>query len=197
MRVPAVIAAAWLSMLPASGRADEPTFDLSLDQLRAKLDAAIRDDTGDKSKPDFSTIRSCRVGKTQAVCSFHDAGYQSSIAEFKRLNLVNGHFDLKMRLVVGLSNGKVSSVELDGDRGDPANLFEFNGSVIDLMRVWDPDAGRADPMKVADTLGTMRGNDAQDIGKKRTDIEDYAEIDCLTVPSDESTKVACLFTPRS
>jgi hypothetical protein len=182
-----------------AGAAHAQTFDMTFDAFRKALDAKIREDTTDKSHPDASTVRGCQKVQESYSCTFNDTGFRSSINHFKKLNLMNGSFTFTLRLEVETVGGNVSKIILAGDRGDPANLMQFIATVVNTMQVWDPTAGKGKgAMKaITDELGLLRGDGAQDIGKVRTDIKPYAQIDCLSQNSDVTTLVACRFSPRS
>lgn len=116
----------------------------------------------------------------------------------KKLDLVNGHFTLRLKLEIDTNDGKVARVTLIGDRGDPVNLFQFIGTVGDMIHAFNPNAQDKDAdVKLLSNLGLMRGDDADDIGHVRTPIQPYAEIDCLYQPSGVSTETRCTFIPRS
>jgi hypothetical protein len=174
-------------------------FSMTFDVFRKALDDKIREDTNDKSRPDFSTTNICVKVKNSYTCNFHDAGFQSTVANFKKLDLMNGRFKLKLRLDVDMVGGKISLITLSGDRGDPVNLFQFIGTVENVMQIFDPAVGKGEgeSKKIADDLGLMRGDSADDIGKPRVAIEPYAEIDCLYQDSNATTHVECRFLPRS
>ena len=175
------------------------TFPMTFDAFRKALDDKIREDILDKSRPDFSTTNVCRNANGSYTCNFHDAGFQSTVTNFKKLDLMNGRFTLKLKLDVETVGGKVSLITLSGDRGDPVNLLQFIGTVENVMQTFDPKAGQpeGESKKIADDLGLMRGDNADDIGKLRTAIEPYAEIDCLYQNSNVTTHVECRFVPRS
>jgi hypothetical protein len=176
-----------------------PTFDMTFDVFHADLDDKIREDTIDKSRPDFSTINVYKKTVDRYTCNFHDTGFQSTIASFKKLDLLNGQFTLKLGLTVDTAGGKVSRITLSGDRRDPANMLQFIGTVQNVMQIFDPKAGQEEGQtkKILDDLGLMRGDSADDIGKPRIAIEPYAEIDCLIQSSHVTTHVECQFLPRS
>jgi len=79
------------------------------------------------------------------------------------------------------------------------NLMQFVSTVVNVMQIFDPQVGHenGEMMKITSELGLMRGDAADDVGKVRTMIKPYAEIDCLTKKSDISTRVECRFVPRS
>ncbi len=175
------------------------TFPMTFDAFRKTLDGKIRDDTIDKSRPDFSTTNVCRNANEHYTCDFHDAGFQSTVTNFKKLDLINGRFTLKLKLDVETVGGKVSLIILSGDRGDPVNLLQFVGTVENVMQTFDSTVGQqsGEEKKIVDELGLMRGDNADDIGKPRTAIKRYAEIDCLYQNSKLTTHVECRFVPRS
>lgn len=180
-------------------RAETPTFNFTPDQFRKALDDRIREDTTDKTRPDWSTVKTCHKSRTGYACAFNDAGFQSTITEFKKMDLANGRFSLKLSLTMEAAEGKVSRITLDGDRGDPVNLMQWAGTVVNIMQTFDPNTGKGDGQMgaVAKELGLMRGDAADDIGQPTTTIKPYAVIGCLSVPSQVSTHVRCEFIPRS
>jgi hypothetical protein len=154
------------------------TFHFTFEAFRKALDYKIRDDTLDKSDPDFSTTNVCRKPADRYACNFHDSGFQSTVANFKKMDILNGRFTLKLSLAVDTADGEVSSIVLSGDRGDPVNLFQFIGTVENIMQTFDPKIGQEEGQskKLVDDLGLMRGDSAADIGKPRTIIEPYASV---------------------
>jgi hypothetical protein len=175
------------------------TFSMTFDEFRKALDGKIRVDTLDKSRPDFSTTNNCQRIKESYTCDFHDAGFQSTVTNFKKMDILNGRFALKLKLGINTADGKLSRITLSGDRGDPVNLLQFVGTVENIMQTFDPKAGQeeGESKKIADELGFMRGDSADDIGTPRTAIKPYAEIRCLTQRSSITTHVECRFVPRS
>lgn len=175
------------------------TFDMTFERFRAALDQRIRDDTTDKSRPDFSTTQQCKKVGGIYTCSFNDRGFQSSVAEFKKLDMINGRFTLKLSLTVTTENGKIATIRLNGDRGDPVNLFQFVGTVMNVMQLFDPHVTDAEGalLALAKEMGIMRGDSAPDIGQAVVTIKPYAAVKCLTVPSSISTGQACEWVPRS
>jgi len=153
----------------------------------------------DKKHADASTTRECRKADTTYSCGFNDAGFQSSISEFKKLNLMNGKFYLKLGLAVDTVDGKVSRITLSGDRGNFANLLQFVSTVDNIAETFDVkvDQESSDLKKFNDDLGLMRGDDAADIGERSLVIKPYAAISCLYEDSHVSTRVECQFEPRS
>ncbi len=198
-RARVVMAAILASVAAGATQAQPAAFDITFDAFRKALDNKIREDTTDKSRPDFSTTSVCRKAQDSYICDFHDAGFQSTVANFKKLDVLNGRFVLKLELDVDTVGGKVSRITLSGDRGDPVNLLQFIGTVENIMQTFDPEVGQGEgeSTKIVDELGLMRGDDADDIGERRTAIEPYAVIDCLSRDSHVSTRLQCQFVPRS
>jgi hypothetical protein len=188
-----------LLVLSTAARSETPTFSFTPDEFHKALDSRIREDTTDKTRPDWSTVKACRKTGSNYVCTFNDAGFQSMVAEFKKMDLANGRFNLKLRLTMETANGKVSRIILEGDRGDPMNLMQWAGTVVNAMQTFDPDTGKGDGqmLAISKELGLMRGDVADDIGEPTTTIKPYAVIGCLSAPSQVSTRVTCQFIPRS
>lgn len=194
-----VVVGALVGLAMGAGQAHAQVFDQSFEQFRAALDRKIRDDTTDKSASDWNTTKQCRKAGNVYTCSFNDKGFQSSIAEFKKLNLMNGRFTLKMTLTVETNGGKVSRVRLNGDRGDPVNLSQFSGAATNIMQLFEPGIVDEDAKLLAldRELGLMRGDADPTTGQPMVVIKPYAAITCLMVPSSITTGQACEWAPRS
>lgn len=189
-----------LTMLTAAlGHANAQTFDFNVDKFRSALDQSIRADTTDKSQADWSTIKKCTKKGDTYICSFNDKGFQSSVAEFKKLDLANGQFNQKLTLTIDTIGGKVSRILLNGDRGDPVNILQFAGTTMNVMQVFEPNIleGEGKHLALAKELGIMRGDSAADIGEPVDIIKPYAAIRCVSVPSSITTAEACQWVPRS
>lgn len=189
----------FISVNSAIAQNTAPEFNFTVDEFRKNLNDKIQEDTSDKANVKDSIIKSCIKKDTSYDCKFNDAGFQYSIKEFKRLDLANGHFDFKLHLKLETQDGKISRISVVGDRGDIVNLTQWAGTVINVMQTFDPDIGKEQGQihDINKSLGLVRGDSADDIGKVVTDIKPYAQIDCLSVPSSVSTKVDCQFLPRS
>ena len=174
-------------------------FSMSFEEFRATLDHQIRDDTPDKSEANFSTTKQCKKAGNTYTCSFNDKGFQSTVANFKRMDLMNGRFALKMSLTVETLNGKVSKIRLNGDRDDPVNLLQYVGTVTNIMQMFDPEIVEGDGKSIAlaKELGLTRGDSDPTIGEPVEVIKPYAAIRCLNVPVQLTSGVACMWMPRS
>lgn len=194
-----VVVGALVGLAMGAGQAHAQVFDQSFEQFRAALDRKIRDDTTDKSASDWSTTKQCRKAGNVYTCSFNDKGFQSSLAEFKKLNLMNGKFTLKMTLTVETSGGRVSKVRLNGDRGDPVNLLQFSSTATNIMQLFEPGIvdGEGKSLALVKELGLMRGDADPTTGQPVVVIKPYAAIACLMVPSTIATGQACEWVPRS
>lgn len=197
------VVALGLAGVPSLARAEpaRPSlpFDMNFEQFRQALDAKIRQDTSDKTKPDWSTVNRCSKKADIYTCTFHDAGFQSSVAEFKKMDLLNGRFSLQLKLVVKIERGSVSKVQLTGNRADPLNLMQFIGTTMNIMQLFEPNIveGEGKTSALANQLGLIRGDAAPSIGEPVTVIKPYAAITCIAAPSSLTTGVGCEWVPRS
>jgi hypothetical protein len=198
IRPGATVLAMLLSLAGREAHAQPLIIGMPFNDFRKALDGKIQNDTTDKTAA-ADTTAVCTKKKDAYSCTFHDAGFQRSVAAFEKLGVLGGRFQLKMKMVVDTADGKVSRISVTGVRSDPVNLFQFYGTVVNIMQISDPEvgAGKGESEKLAEKLGVMRGDDADDIGKAHTDIEPYAEIKCLSQNSHISTAVECVFTPKS
>lgn len=193
------VAGACVGLTVGAGQADAQVFDQSFEQFRAALDRKIRDDTTDKSASDWSTTKQCRKAGNVYTCTFNDKGFQSTVAGFKKLDVMNGRFTLKMTLTVETNGGKVSRVRLNGDRGDPVNLLQFSGTATNIMQLFEPGIvdGEGKSLALVKELGLMRGDADPTTGQPVVAIKPYAAITCLVVPSNITTGQACEWVSRS
>jgi hypothetical protein len=181
-----VFIAAFVCVTDARAQAFERTFS----QLRDGYNEQLRKDNGDP-------IESCKTQGTTVLCKFNDAGFNKSVAGFKALNLANGHFTSKTRLLASLSGGKVASVSILGDRADPMNLFYFAGQVGSLMHYLGPKLSDDEVTKMLTSkLGIMRGDSDSTIGEAQVEITDTFAVKCNSQDSHVTTAIGCIFTPR-
>lgn len=194
-----VVAGVCVGLAVGAGQADAQVFGQSFEQFHAALDRRIRDDTLDKNASDWSTTKQCRKTGNVYTCSFNDKGFQSTVAGFKKMDIMNGRFTLKMTLTVQTEGGKVSKVRLNGDRGDPVNLLQFSSTVANIMQLFEPDIvdGEGKSLALVKELGLMRGDADPTTGQPAVVIKPYAAITCLVVPSSITTGQACEWVPRS
>lgn len=194
-----VVVGALAGLAMGAGQAHAQVFDQSFEQFRAALDRRIRDDTLNKSQADWSTTKQCRKAGNAYTCSFNDKGFQGTVAEFKKLDVMNGRFTLRMTLTVETAGGKVSKVWLNGDRGDPVNLLQFSGTATNIMQLFEPGIvdGEGKSLALVKELGLMRGDADPTTGQPVVAIKPYAAVTCLTVPSSITTGEACEWVPRS
>jgi hypothetical protein len=104
---------------------------------------------------------------------------------------------LNERLLISEEKEKASMFLLEGDRGDPMNLFHFAGQLGSLLKTLNPSMSDNDIAKEALSLGVMRGDDDPSTGDPKIDILNFAEIRCNNQKSHVSTKIWCGFFPRS
>ena len=165
------------------------SFDFSAAELISKFDLQLKADGGDVTKE-------CKKTGRDTKCTFVDAGFQKSVAALKKLDLANGRFDLKASLLVSEEKGKVFLIIVTGNRGDPMNLFHFIGQFGSLLMAINPKLSTDEYTKEVSTLGLMRGDAAPDIGEPKTDILDFAEIQCNNQHTKKSSSIGCVLRPR-
>ena len=165
------------------------TFPFSVAEFRDLFAKQTVRDNGDG-------IRSCTTKKASVVCTFHDRDFQKSVRAFKDMNLVNGRFDLKEKLELEVSDGKVSRILMHGDRSTPMGLFHVIGQVGALMRTLHPDLSNEDVTASLRELNLMRGDSDPTIGQPMVVDEPWASIHCLQQHSQRSTTISCAFVPR-
>ena len=194
--VSAVIISMCLRAIPAQA-AD--LFAMSFEDFRKVFDQRIRDDTTDKSEASFNTTKQCTKKGTTNTCTFNDRGFQSTVDGFKKLDLMNGKFSLKLTLTVETTNGKVSRIRLNGDRRDPVNLLQYTGTVTNVMQLFEPSIVDGDGKSIAlvKQLGIMRGDADQSINEPVVEIKPYAVIRCVNANSNITFGIACEWLPRS
>lgn len=111
----------------AAHAVDTPTFAMTPDELKTKLDAVIKADTTQGSA---DVLSKCNRRGAGQVCSFRDGGFQRSVNGFKELSLANGRFTKAIRLGITAVNGKVAELRLTGSRRDPMNMLDFLSNVV-------------------------------------------------------------------
>ena len=178
--------------------ASAQVFEMTFEQFHTALDKRIQEDTTDKISKNLNTIKQCKKAGNTYVCTFNDRGFQSSVARFKKLDLMNGRFTLILKLTVKTENGKISNILLNGDRGDLVNLMQFVSTVTNIMQLFDPHIVDADGsmLALAKEMGIARGDSASNIGQAVVTIKPYAAVKCLTTMSSITTAQACEWVPR-
>ncbi len=199
MRALTVALCVWALVIGGTGQVHAQVFDMTFDQFRRAFDQKIKDDTPDKARADWSTTKTCNKVGGIYTCIFNDKGFQSTVTEFKKLDVMNGKFTLKLMLTVETSNGKVLKVRLNGDRSDPVNLLQFAGTATNVMQIFEPGIveGGGKSLALASELGVMRGDADPTAGLPKVVIKPYAAVTCLMMPSAVSTGEACEWVPRS
>ena len=188
----------WVAAM-ACGHAHAQVFDMSFDQFRATLDQRITVDTLDQSTPGLSTIKQCAGKSDVYTCTFNDRGFQRSVVELKKLGVVSGRITLRLTLTVDTARGTVTRIRLSGDRGDPANLFQFVGTSMNVMQTFEPHIvdGDGTTLALAKELGIMRGDDAAGISSPVVTSRPYATIRCSAAPSSITTAETCEWVLKS
>lgn len=166
------------------------TFEMTPAVYKERLNKALQSDGGDP-------IRSCQTNRNTQICVFGDRAFQRSVAAMKEVNLLNGRFDLRTRLLIETSGSRVSGIRLTGSREEMANMMAFVSLFMNALMVLDPSITADDTRREVETFGLMRGDAAPDIGRERVEIRSYGAITCNSVPSQISTQVRCDMVPRS
>jgi hypothetical protein len=172
-----------------SSWAHAETFGFTASEFQSRLDKALLADGGD-------TTKSCKKSQTDFTCQFNDVNFQKSVSAFKGLNLANGHFSLKEKMTISTENGKVSTIIIGGDRGDPINTFHTIGQIGGVFKALNPKISDDNVQRLFKELGLLRGDSDETIGSVKEAIEDFAEIRCNNQRSDKSTAFGCAFLPR-
>ena len=191
--------AAVFVLIGMCGMAHADPFELTFDQFRKALDQRIQDDTTDKSGGSLSTTKECEKSGNVYNCIFNDKGFQKSVAAFKKIDMINGAFTLKMLLSVEITDGKVSQIRLGGVKDDPANLFQYTATVTNVMQLFDPKIvdGEGNSLALMNELGIMRGDGDPTTGSPLDVIKPYAGIRCLNVRTKIASTAVCQWRPRS
>ena len=103
---------------------------------------------------------------------------------------------LKQALFLIPAKGKLERVRLVGDRSDPMNLFNFGGTVANVIRALDPSITSKEAVQLAFDLGIMRGDADPTIGEEKLTIKPKFAATCISQASTISTKIDCKFVPR-
>jgi hypothetical protein len=174
----------------SSYAASTPTFDFTSTQFIEKINNQLRKDGADVTK-------TCHNDGDETACIFSDVHFQQSVVGMKKLNLINGAFALKDALSITETDGKVSMIAIFGDRGDPVNIFHFVGLLGSSLAALNPSLTAEEITKETFALGVMRGDSDPTIGQPKMNIFDHAVVKCNNQNSDITTKIGCLFLPRS
>lgn len=167
------------------------TFGFDAPTFRRMYDGHLRND-GD------SGITDCGDSAGLCICKFDDASFKKSVDAFKKLDLANGQFRSKLRLVIASQNGRVSKIVVSGDRADPMNLFGYIGKVGSLLKTLEPEmSDQAQQSLLTSDLGLMRGDDDPTIGSEKLVIRNGYVARCRQSALSESTATICAFEPRS
>ena len=173
-----------------SSPAAAQSFTFTADEFLKRFNAEL-------AKDEIDTTRSCRQSRSDVECTFNDERFQGGLKALKQLNLANGRFFQKKKLLITLEGKKVVMIILSGDRSDPINLFHYIASVGAAIRAIDPSVSDDGVKTTIAGLGLMRGDSDKTIGSPVDQIEDYGAIKCNNQHSRVSTKVGCVFVPRS
>ena len=184
-----ISSALFLVVIVVPGLARAQTLSFTAAEFQSRLNKALTEDNGD-------TIKACKRTGTDFLCTFNDAGFQKSVAAFKELNIANGRFSLKEKMVISTTAGRVAIITYSGDRGDPMNMFHTIGQIGGVLKALNPSIADDDVLRLLNQLGLMRGDSDATIGTPKEAIEAFAEIRCNNQRSASSMTFGCAFIPR-
>lgn len=144
------------------------------------------------------TIRRMRKTKDGIEVTLNDERFQHGIAELKKLDLANGRFESRLGILLSVgSAGTITKIGVVGDRSDPVNLMHFvgvMGAVNDMLNPGQDEKANTDFLA---SLNLMRGDDDVSIGKSVSSFNRGGAFACISMPSEQTTGVGCVVTPRS
>jgi len=144
------------------------------------------------------TIRRMRKTKNGIEVTLNDERFQHGIAELKKLDLANGRFESRLGILLSVgSAGTITKIGVVGDRSDPVNLMHFvgvMGAVNDMLNPGQDEKANTDFLA---SLNLMRGDDDVSIGKSVSSFNRGGAFACISMPSEQTTGVGCVVTPRS
>lgn len=180
-----------LFMTVAPDVAGAQSFDLTTRAFVERFNSEVDKNGGEK-------IKSCGKPNGDLIsCNYENFAFSKQIKTFKSLDLINGNFPLLGNLDLVERGGKIGTVIVSGDRGDPANFFHYMGQVdVAIRAVSNKEMSSEDSQILFKKLGLMRGDSDPTIGQKQIAIESFAAISCIAQPSSKTTKVACMIEPR-
>ena len=144
------------------------------------------------------TIRRMSKTKDGIEVTLNDERFQRGIAELKKLDLANGHFEsqIGIHLYVNSAN-KITRIGVVGDRSAPVNLMHFVGAVGMVNNILNPGSDKKANMDFLASLGLLRGDADASIGQPVSAFNHGGAFACISMPSEQTTSVACVVTPRS
>ncbi|WP_156441310.1 MULTISPECIES: hypothetical protein [unclassified Burkholderia] len=139
-----------------------------------------------------------RKTKDGIEVTLNDERFQHGIAELKKLDLANGRFESRLGILLSVgSAGTITKIGVVGDRSDPVNLMHFvgvMGVVNDMLNPGQDEKANTDFLA---SLNLMRGDDDVSIGKSVSSFNRGGAFACISMPSEQTTGVGCVVTPRS
>jgi hypothetical protein len=164
---------------------------LTPDTFRSRFDELAKVNGDD-------TIKRMTRTKDGIVVTFNDNRYQTGIALLKKLDIANGKFTSKLGLRLSVNSaGTITKIAVIGDRSDPVNLGHFVGTVGSVNNMLTPGQTEKVNLDFLMSLKVMRGDDDESIGQPIASFNSGGAFQCISFPSDQSTGVGCIATPRS
>jgi hypothetical protein len=191
MRRYVAIAVAIASTTCMSVGADEPAFPFTPTQFVARFNDRAR-----INKLDI--IRALRRVGSDFVSSMADTEFQNGIRQLKQLDLANGQFTYRVRIVLSTNAaGLVTKIIVTGVRSDPVNQFRTMGAVGAVYELLNPGVPQTEEDNFLVSLGLARGDDDPTIGEPQTNFSKGGAFTCNNRPSQVSEQIGCLIIPRS
>lgn len=144
------------------------------------------------------TIKRMSKTKDGIAVTLNDERFQRGIAELKKLDLANGHFESRLGIHLYVNGaGKVTKIGVVGDRSDPVNLMRFVGAVGVINNMLNPGLDDKANTDFLASLSLMRGDADASIGQPVSSFNHGGAFACISMPSEQATGVGCVVTPRS
>ncbi|VWB72840.1 hypothetical protein BLA15945_03475 [Burkholderia lata] len=180
-----------VSAVSAQPQSVDVWVDLKPETFRKQYDELATADGGD-------TIRRMSKAKDGIEVTLNDKKFQRGIAELKKLDLANGHFESQLGIHLYVNSAdQITRIGVVGDRSDPVNLMHFVGAVGIVNNMLNPGSDKKANTDFLASLSLMRGDTDASIGQPISAFNHGGAFACISVPSEQSTSVACVVTPRS
>ncbi len=189
---------------PVSSPNAQPVSDVSAQPQSVDVWADLKPETFRKQYDELATadgddtIRRMSKTKDGIAVTLNDERFQRGIAELKKLDLANGHFESHLGIHLYVDGaGKVIRIGLTGDRSDPVNLMRFVGAVGIVNNMLNPGLDEKANTDFLASLSLMRGDADASVGQPVSAFNHGGAFACISMPSEQTTGVGCVVMPRS
>lgn len=142
-------------------------------------------------------IVSIKKIKGSADLILGDYYFKIGVAEFKKMDIVNGRLDMRIKILATLNaQGLVETITIRSTRADPLNLFRGMGVITNFYEILNPQASSKESAAFIASLGLMRGDDDPTTGQPIGQLSKGAAFTCNTQQSAISTIFGCVLSPR-